>query len=97
MPNGALVEQLLKRIRDLEQWRDRLILPEIEYPVRAQHRLVNVSNPPTDAELDTAFGTPATVGAGFLAIVTDTGIGGPYWLVASNGTYWLYEELTLAV
>jgi hypothetical protein len=31
----------------------------------------NVSSPPTDAELDTAFGTPAAVGEGFVALLDD--------------------------
>lgn len=59
----------------------------------------NVSNPPTDAELDTAFGaTPAEVWAGFTAIVDDGGAGTNVYNVVSNGTNWLYSAvMTLAV
>ena len=57
----------------------------------------NVSNPPADAELDAAFGTPATVGAGFVAMLNDAGAGANVYLVASTGSAWLYVELTLAV
>lgn len=56
----------------------------------------NVSSPPTDAELDAEFGTPATVGAGFTAIVDDAGTGTTAWMVISDGTNWWYEELTKA-
>lgn len=56
----------------------------------------NVTNPPTDAELDTAFGTPATVGAGFTGVLNDAGAGANVWLVASDGTNWWYVALTQA-
>jgi hypothetical protein len=80
--------RLEKRIDDMPR-------PELT-AVRMSDR--NVSNPPTDAELDAAFGTPATVGAGFMVLITDAGgAAGPFWLVISNGTQWLYEGLTLAV
>lgn len=57
----------------------------------------NVSNPPYDEELDSAFGTPATVGAGFLALLDDAGAGSAVYLVLSDGTSWWYEQLTKAV
>ena len=57
----------------------------------------NVGNPPTDAQLDEAFGQPATVGAGFVAIVDDNGAGTAIWLVASDGASWWYEQLSQAV
>ena len=56
----------------------------------------NVSNPPTDAELDTAFGTPATVGAGFTVIVDDNAAGTNEYLVWSDGTNWFYATGTKA-
>jgi hypothetical protein len=56
----------------------------------------DVSNPPTDAELDSEFGTPATVGAGFIAIVDDNGADTNDYLVVSNGTSWWYATLTKA-
>jgi len=57
----------------------------------------NVSNPPTDAQLDTAFGTPATVGTGFTALLDDNGDGNNVYLVASDGTNWWHVALTKAV
>jgi hypothetical protein len=56
----------------------------------------DVSNPPTDAELDAEFGTPATVGGGFGAILDDGGADTSVYLVASNGTSWWYVAMTKA-
>lgn len=56
----------------------------------------NVSNPPTDAQLDTAFGTPATVGGGFLALLDDNGDGSNFYIVASDGTNWWHAAMTKA-
>ena len=57
----------------------------------------NTSNPPTDAELDGELGTPAAVGAGFMALLNDNGGGANVYLVLSDGTNWWYEALTKAV
>jgi hypothetical protein len=57
----------------------------------------NVTNPPTDAELDSAFGTPAEVGAGFVALLDDNGAGSDVYLVASDGGAWWYVGLVGAV
>ncbi len=57
----------------------------------------NVSNPPTDAELDSAIGTPSTVGAGYLALLDDNGAGTNVYLVASDGTNWWHVAMTKAV
>lgn len=56
----------------------------------------DVTNPPSDAELDTAFGTPATVGAGFVGVLDDAGAGANVWLVASDGANWWYVAMTQA-
>lgn len=56
----------------------------------------DVSSPPTDAELDSAFGTPATVGKGFVGIVDDDGAGTTAYLVFSDGTNWWYLSFTKA-
>ncbi len=48
----------------------------------------DVSNPPTDAELDAEFGTPAEVGAGFLRLIDDAAAGAHFYLVASDGANW---------
>ena len=51
---------------------------------------------PTDAELDSAFGTPAAAGAGFLALLDDNSGGANVYLVASDGTNWWHVALTKA-
>lgn len=59
----------------------------------------NVSNPPTDAQLDTAFDTAANINAvvdPFVAIVDDNGAGTTVWLVVATNDAWFYELLTLA-
>ena len=57
----------------------------------------NVSNPPTAAELDSALGTPASVGAGYQCLLDDNGADTNVYLVVSNGTSWHYVALTKAV
>ena len=57
----------------------------------------DVSNPPTDAELDTAFGTPAALGAGFVGLVNDGGADTTVWLAMSTGAKWFYASMTEAV
>lgn len=64
--------------------------------VRGKYSTANVTNPPTDAELDSAFGTPATVGAGFTATLDDAGAGTAMYAVASDGTNWWYTLMTKA-
>ena len=49
---------------------------------------VDVSNPPTDAELDAAFGTPATVGKGYVIHINDNGAGANFYRVVSDSTNW---------
>jgi hypothetical protein len=57
----------------------------------------NVGNPPTDADLDTAFGTPATVGEGFHALVDDNNLNTTAWAVWSlGGSWWYAAALTKA-
>jgi hypothetical protein len=57
----------------------------------------NVSSPPTDAELDTAFGTPAAVGEGFVALLDDNNAATAGYLCASLGGAWWYATMTKAV
>jgi hypothetical protein len=57
----------------------------------------NISNPPTDAELDTAFGTPAQVGAVFVGIVDDAGAHSYEVLAWSDGAKWFYAIGTEAI
>jgi len=65
------------------------------------HRLIidttDVSDPPTDAELDSAFGTPANLGEGYMRLIDDNSGDADVWLVATNDTSWWYVGLTKAV
>lgn len=56
----------------------------------------DVTNPPTDAELDAAFGTPATVGAGFIGVVNDNNGDTNCYFVFSTGASWFYVAGTKA-
>jgi hypothetical protein len=56
----------------------------------------DVSNPPTDAELDAIFGTPDEAGAGFTALVNDNSAGSNEYLVWSDGSAWWYASGTKA-
>jgi len=56
----------------------------------------DISNPPTDAELDSIYGTPAAVGAGFTAYIDDNGAGTAFYQVASDGNNWWYTTFTKA-
>lgn len=56
----------------------------------------DTANPPTAAELTTAFGAPATVGDGFTGILDDGGGGSNYYLcIVINGA-WTYVAMTAA-
>lgn len=70
------------------------------YPLFERNTQVDttdVSNPPTDAEIDSIFGTPATVGAGFTAYIDDAGAGSNFYQVTSDGTNWWIFTGTKAV
>lgn len=56
----------------------------------------DISNPPLDAELDAIFGTPATVGAGFTALIDDNAGGANFYIVRSDGTNWWITSPTKA-
>lgn len=75
-----------RRLRKLESYGDRVARP--------RYGNFNFSSPPTDAEMDAQFGTPATVGAGFTAIIDDTTPTPAVWFVVSDGTSWWAEQLT---
>lgn len=56
----------------------------------------DVSSPPTDAELDSALGTPSAVGEGFIALLDDNNAGTAGYLVWSDGSNWWYAAGTKA-
>lgn len=55
------------------------------------------SNPPTDAQLDSNVGTPASVGKGFTAYWNNNNAGTDVYLLSSDGTNWWYQAMTKAV
>lgn len=65
--------------------------------IRTKVSTANVSTPPTEAELISAFGTAATVGSGFTAIVNDNGGGTSEYMVWSDGTNWFHAAGTKAL
>jgi len=48
----------------------------------------NVSNPPTLAELNSIFGSPAALGAGYTAYLNDNGGGVDFYKCVSDGVNW---------
>ena len=82
--------ELVRKIQELERRLDNLQLPEVGIKVVGD----NVSSPPTDGELDTAFGT---VYDGFVGLVDDNAGGTTVWLCAFVNSKWWYEQLTAAV
>lgn len=58
---------------------------------------INVSNPPTAAELDAGIGAAANLPPGFEAFVDDTGAGVTVWKVGVVAGAWWYEQRTKAV
>lgn len=69
--------------------------------INTAYSTANVSDPPTDAEIDAAFGAPITLGAGFIGIIddNDAGADGDVWLCTTTGTdaEWFYVSMTKAV
>jgi len=57
----------------------------------------NVSNPPTDAELDALFGAPATQIPGAKFLIDDAGGEANTYLIVCTGTKWQYLLMTTAV
>jgi hypothetical protein len=65
--------------------------------LRLQLATPDVSSPPTDAELDAVFGTPAEVGPGFLRLIDDNAAGSALYIIASDGANWWHFTATKAV
>lgn len=57
----------------------------------------DVSDPPSDAELDAAFGAPGTLGEGFVGVLDDDGGAVDCYLCWTDGTAWFYVKGTKAV
>ena len=57
----------------------------------------NGSAPPTDADLDAAFGTPAVLGDGWMGVYDDNGDGTDVYLCLVKNSTWWHVALTAAV
>lgn len=57
----------------------------------------NTANPPTAAELSTAFGAPSTHPKGFVALLDDNNAHTNVYLIASDGTNYWHVAMTKAV
>lgn len=57
--------------------------------------VTDTANPPTQAELVTAFGAAATAGAGFIGYLNDAGGGTNTYICTSDGTNWFYVLMTV--
>jgi len=86
-------EEIIARLLHLERRVQQLEMSETPRGVRLSTADVTT---PTDAELDSAFGQPATLGRRFIGIVDDNGAGTTYFLCMTDGTKWLVEQLTIA-
>lgn len=84
-------------VDDSEGSKARTVLehPNPRLGVMMTYSKLNVSNPPSEAELDEAFGSKPSGWAGF---VIDGGGAGVVWLcIRSTSGLWYYEQLTKAV
>lgn len=65
--------------------------------LRTKMAINNVNDTtPTAAELTTSFGSPSTVGSGFVGIVKDNDADTVCYVVVSNGTSFYYLSFTKA-
>lgn len=66
--------------------------------IRTKMAINNVNDTtPTNAELTTSFGAPATVGSGFIGVVKDNDTDTNGFLVFSNGVTYYYLKFTKAL
>lgn len=79
------MSDLVARVTKLERTLARFLAQTERGIVR---RADNVSNPPTDAELNTAFGNAADLPEGFVGIVDDSGAGIAVWLCIQSNNDW---------
>lgn len=52
----------------------------------------DIADPPTDANLDAAFGTPAALGPGFIGIIDDNSGDTDVWICFTNDVSWFYLQ-----
>lgn len=65
--------------------------------IRTKQAINNVNDTtPTAAELTTSFGSPSSVGSGFVGVVKDNDTDTNCFVVVSNGTSYYYLKFTKA-
>jgi len=85
--------------RELNEHERRLDALEARGWPRVQLSTDNLANPavPTDGELDTAFGTPAVLGPGFVGLIDENNAHANVILCCTVAASWWYVVLTQAV
>lgn len=83
------IENLQARVKSLEKTVNRL--QRLETAGGGPVSEANVSNPPTDAQLDAAFGAAAGISEGMIKFVDDNGAATAVYLaVPLNGAWWIF-------
>lgn len=62
-----------------------------------QTSTANTANPPTSAQLVSAFGSPASLGAGFIGVLDDNSDNTNVYLCYTSDTSWFWLEGTKAL
>ncbi len=92
----TILEDLVKRISNIENTLENTATADTF--IRLERSTANVTDPPTDAELNAEFGTPVTAEDGFFAVSDDNDSDTNIRVIYTNGTSWWYSaKLTKAV
>ncbi len=92
-----MMKQLLELQKQIDELRDLVCVGMPELPIAKEQSISNVSNPPTDAQLDSIFGTPAILGRGFIGTIDDNSSDTDVWIVWTTDASWFYVKGTKAV
>jgi len=90
---ATTLNELAARVRQLEA----IQTPTTLTYLRLAQDVTNVSDPPLDAELDAIFGTPATLGRGFIASLDDNDANTDVYLVWTSDASWYWVKGTKAL
>lgn len=67
------------------------------HPINPVYNESVFDDPPTEAQLTSEFGNPATIGANFAAIINNGGLSSNVYYVVSTGDSWWILTMTQAV
>lgn len=94
MISPTVVQEMARRLEMLAR---RLEMLERQEPGTVVYVEATFSNPPTDAQLDAAFGDPTTLHNGFIGVGSSTLIANHSFICwVANGNQWYYEVGTRA-